>query len=57
MQFETSKLDTGIEEIRMLSSVEIDATSGAGIFSSIGKFLKSIFSGPGDRRRPTDRIE
>jgi hypothetical protein len=57
MQFEANKARADIEEIRLLSAEEIDATSGAGIFSSIGKFLKSIFSGPGDRRRPTDRIE
>jgi hypothetical protein len=42
-------------EIRELSMEEIDATSGAGILSTIGKILKTIFGGPGDHRRPTDR--
>ena len=38
-------------ETRMLSDAELDAVSAAGIIS----FLKSLFGGPGDLRRPTDR--
>ena len=41
--------------MRELSLEEIDATAGAGILGDIGRFLKRIFSGPGDVRRPTDR--
>lgn len=44
-------------DMRLLNIDEIDATSGAGFFSRIGSFLKSIFSGPGDLRRSTDRPE
>jgi len=42
-------------ELRALTDAELDQISGGGILSRIGNFLKSIFSGPGDLRRPTDR--
>jgi hypothetical protein len=42
-------------EPRALTDAELDQISGGGILSRIGNFLKSIFSGPGDLRRPTDR--
>jgi hypothetical protein len=42
-------------EPRALTDAELDLISGGGILSRIGNFLKSIFSGPGDLRRPTDR--
>jgi hypothetical protein len=42
-------------EPRALTDAELDQISGGGILSRIGNFLKSIFSGPGDHRRPTDR--
>ena len=42
-------------ESRVLTDAELDQISGGGILSRIGNFLKSIFSGPGDLRRPTDR--
>jgi len=41
--------------MRELSIEEIDATAGAGILGDIGRFLKKIFSGDGDQRRPLDR--
>lgn len=42
-------------EPRALTDAELDQISGGGILSRIGNFLKSIFGGPGDHRRPTDR--
>jgi hypothetical protein len=42
-------------EPRALTDAELDQISGGGILSRIGNFLKSIFGGPGDLRRPTDR--
>ncbi|WP_156435309.1 hypothetical protein [Bradyrhizobium lablabi] len=42
-------------EPRMLTDAELDQISGGGIFSRIGHFLKSLFGGPGDLRRSTDR--
>jgi hypothetical protein len=55
---DTSKTSAQSMEIRELSLDEIEAVSGAGIgsfFRKVGKFIKSIFDGPGDQRRPTDR--
>jgi hypothetical protein len=40
---------------RALTDAELDQISGGGIFSRIGNFLRKIFGGPGDLRRPTDR--
>lgn len=40
---------------RALTDAELDQISGGGILSRIGNFLRSIFSGPGDLRRSTDR--
>lgn len=48
---DTNKAVPATAEIRDLSMDEIDATSGAGLIS----WLKRIFGGDGDRRRPTDR--
>ena len=42
-------------EPRALTDAELDQISGGGILSRIGNFLRSIFSGPGDLRRATDR--
>jgi len=42
-------------EPRALTDAELDQISGGSIFGRIGHFLKSIFSGPGDLRRSTDR--
>ena len=42
-------------EIRVLTDLELEAVSGAGILSKIGHFLHDLFSGPGDLRRSTDR--
>jgi hypothetical protein len=45
-------------EMRELSLDEIDDVSGAGLRSFLSKVankIKSIFSGDGDLRRPTDR--
>ena len=42
-------------EPRALTDAELDLISGGSIFSRIGNFLKSIFGGPGDLRRSTDR--
>ena len=45
-------------DIRELSFDEIDDVSGASIGSFLRKVahaIKSIFDGPGDHRRPTDR--
>jgi hypothetical protein len=47
-----------VMEMRELSLDEIDDVSGAGLRSFLGKVaakIKSIFSGDGDLRRPTDR--
>jgi|RhiMethySRZTD1v2_1073278.scaffolds.fasta_scaffold1600158_2 hypothetical protein len=38
-------------EIRVLTDVELEEVSGASIWS----WLKSLFDGPGDLRRPTDQ--
>jgi hypothetical protein len=43
------------QEIRALTDAELYEINGAGIFNRIVHFLHSIFDGPGDRRRPTDR--
>ncbi|NJO21744.1 MAG: hypothetical protein HC868_00810 [Sphingomonadales bacterium] len=45
-------------DMRELSLDEIEEISGAGIrsfLSKVAKKIKSIFSGDGDVRRPTDR--
>jgi hypothetical protein len=42
-------------EPRALTDAELDQISGGSILGRIGAFLKKIFSGPGDQRRPTDR--
>jgi hypothetical protein len=45
-------------EIRELSLDEIEEVGGAGAWSFLKKVanaIKSIFDGPGDLRRPTDR--
>ena len=45
-------------EIRVLTDAELDDISGAGLGSFLRKVanaIKSIFDGPGDLRRPTDR--
>lgn len=47
-----------VMDMRELSLDEIDDISGAGLRSFLGKVankIKSIFSGDGDQRRPTDR--
>lgn len=42
-------------EPRALTDAELDQISGGSILGRIGSFLRSIFGGPGDHRRPTDR--
>jgi len=42
-------------EPRALTDAELDQISGGGILGRIGNFLRKIFGGPGDLRRPTDR--
>ena len=42
-------------ERRALTDAELDQISGGSILGRIGSFLRSIFGGPGDHRRPTDR--
>ena len=42
-------------ENRVLTDAELDEISAGGIFSRIAGALRSIFGGPGDLRRSTDR--
>ena len=42
-------------ENRELTDGELEAITAAGIFGRIGRFLRDLFDGPGDLRRPTDR--
>jgi hypothetical protein len=43
------------QEIRALTDAELEAISGAGIFSRIVHFVHDLFAGPGDHRRSLDR--
>jgi hypothetical protein len=55
---DTNNTASQVTEIRELSLDEIDEISGAGLGSFLRKVanaIKSIFDGPGDHRRPTDR--
>jgi hypothetical protein len=42
-------------ENRVLTDAELEEITGGGIFGRIAGFVRSIFSGPGDVRRSTDR--
>jgi hypothetical protein len=47
-------------DLRVLTDAELDEISGAGIksfFKKVANFIKDLFDGPGDHRRPTDRPE
>lgn len=58
MIVDTSKNTPPVVEFRELSADEIEAISGAGVISflkRVAKAVKSVFSGDGDVRRPTDR--
>lgn len=49
------KFEQTNSEIRELTDAELEAIAGGSFWHSLAHILHTIFGGPGDHRRPTDR--